>query len=91
MPEKWLPSRLKKYGLTVDQYEDEKARTGGLCEICGAVPTKNGQPIEPAIDHDHETGEYRGLLCNTHNFGLGLFGDSVDLLLAAVSYLEARS
>lgn len=53
----------------------------GLCAICREAPATD-------VDHDHETGVVRGLICNPHNLAIGLFRDRTDLLLAAVQYLE---
>lgn len=60
------------------------AAQGGGCAICGKqCPT--GRAL--AVDHDHDTGEIRGLLCYKHNTALGLL-DSIELLTAAISYLR---
>lgn len=75
-----LRQRLKKYGLTKEEFEGLLERSKGKCEICGVD--------EQHIDHDHETGEVRGILCNNCNNGLGRFFDSPELLRAALSYLE---
>lgn len=49
---------------------------------------KQGQPLDSvAIDHDHVTGNIRGLLCNGCNKGLGLFKDDVNILQKAKEYL----
>jgi hypothetical protein len=57
---------------------------GGACGIC-RKPCSTGRKL--AIDHDHETGEFRGWLCLSCNAGLGQFKDNQDLLLAAIDYL----
>jgi hypothetical protein len=53
----------------------------GKCAICGCTLKKAN------TDHDHKTGEVRGLLCARCNRALGRFGDRLDLLQAAVAYL----
>ena len=62
----------------------------GLCAICQQPETKqrNGKKFELAVDHDHETGAVRALLCSHCNYALGYFKDSPDLLLAAIAYLQ---
>jgi hypothetical protein len=68
------------YDKLVEQY-------GEQCRICGATPEELGVFHLP-IDHDHETGEVRGLLCPPHNTGLGFFQDSALMLRKAAAYLE---
>ena len=73
-----------KYGLTVDQYMDMLEDQDYSCAICG----KDDWGVrKPFVDHDHKTGEVRGLLCSTCNSGLGMFKDSKWLLLQAYNYL----
>ena len=75
-------SRLKcAYGLDTEGYEALRAWSNGGCAICGASR-------DLAVDHDHETGTLRGLLCRSCNTGLGQFKDRVDLLKIAIAYLE---
>lgn len=71
---------LKKYGeegLTVQ----ERMEAGEPCDICG------GKTARMAIDHDHDTGKVRGLLCSNCNTGLGLFEDNIEQLKTAIDYL----
>lgn len=89
-PEKWAASQhknnLKQYGITPEDYDEMHAAQGGVCAIClGDCPT--GRRL--AVDHCHETGSVRGLLCLKCNTGIGKFGDSPELLLAAADYLES--
>jgi hypothetical protein len=65
------------HGLTIAQAR--AMRAGRQCEICGDV----GQ----AVDHDHKTGEVRGVLCHACNIGLGKFEDNPDLIKLALEYL----
>lgn len=83
----------KKYGLESGEFEALWMIFKGTCEICGKKmerPTKGrGQGLDVvAVDHDHETGEIRGLICNACNKGLGFFKDNVELLKKATEYLE---
>jgi hypothetical protein len=57
----------------------------GCCSICKQKP-KDGNRLH--IDHDHTTGEVRGLLCQEHNMMLGLAYDNPKILRAAATYLE---
>lgn len=76
------------YGLTVEEYENMLERQGGVCAICGSGEWGGTKHRVPHVDHDHETGKVRGLLCGDCNFGLGKFKDDPDRLRAAISYLE---
>lgn len=76
-----------KYGLTEATFDEMLERQGGGCGICGTQePQGRGQRLH--VDHDHKTGQVRGLLCTSCNNGLGRFHDDVDLLRAAVAYLQ---
>ena len=88
-PEKvkgWLErSNLKKYGITPAEKQALFDKQGGKCAVCGD-PLKPGR-TGMQIDHDHETGRVRGLLCHPCNMMLGDFRDSPSLLQAAIDYL----
>jgi hypothetical protein len=68
---------LKKlYGTTLEKYEELLLRQGGCCAICGSfVPSKVKNQKWFYVDHNHRTGEIRGLLCLTCNSGIGLLQD----------------
>ena len=83
----------KKYGITLEDFESYWIAQIGKCFICKTnmiMPTKGrGQPLNAvAVDHDHLTNEFRGLLCNGCNKGLGLFRDNIQSLNNAIKYLE---
>lgn len=73
------------YGLSVDEYLAMYSNQNGKCAICKKVPsTKRGLHI----DHCHETGKVRGLLCHGCNVGIGNFKHNVDLIESAIIYLR---
>ena len=78
------------FGLTLEEYEDICAeyfeKQDGKCAIC-LLPLIDG---EYGLDHCHDKGEPRGLLCRNCNLGLGYFKDSTTRLLSAAKYLEER-
>jgi hypothetical protein len=75
----------REYGLTVEAYESAVSGVEGACEICGEACRTGGRL---SVDHAHDTGDLRGLLCRACNSGLGHFRDDAGLLKKAVSYLE---
>jgi hypothetical protein len=78
-------SHLKrKYGLTPDDYDAMLAAQRGGCAICGA-PAPEGQSLH--VDHCHDSGAVRGLLCFRCNAGLGQFDHDSERLARAASYL----
>jgi hypothetical protein len=71
----------KRYGISAEEAELMLESQGGLCAICGAAPAGH-------VDHDHETGAVRALLCFNCNGGLGQFRDDPAVLGAAAEYVE---
>lgn len=84
--------RLKfVYGIDVPIYEDMLEKQGGLCAICGCSENRTAGERKDwnfAVDHNHNTGKVRGLLCNTCNRGLGMLGDTIERLENALAYLK---
>lgn len=86
--------RASKYGLSIPEYKRLVEAQGGVCAICRrpeTATTKAGTPKPLSVDHDHDTGEVRGLLCSTCNVGIGMFKDDPSLLRLAAAYLADRN
>lgn len=80
-----------RYGLTREDYLQMLEARGRLCDICNKPERSkgnHGRVKNLSIDHDHTTGKVRGLLCNNCNRAIGLLGDSIDTLEAAIAYLR---
>lgn len=75
----------EKYGLTPLQVEKMIRKQKGKCAICKQPPTGRWKTLH--VDHDHETGKVRGMLCYRCNLALGQFKDSLDLVKSAAAYL----
>ena len=86
-PEKRAEYIVKGYGLTLDKYNQMVKVQGGGCAICGSKQAKTKRNGRFCIDHNHTTGEVRGLLCAPCNRGMGLLGDNPDTLKLAAEYL----
>lgn len=79
-----------KYGIGLDAYNALLAKQDGVCKICGNPETRKNKHTGTCrlhVDHCHETGNIRGLLCQKCNFGLGVFKDDIGLLQEAIKYL----
>lgn len=82
------------YGITLATYRIMKDAQGGVCAICKQPETgKHNRgsttiQLDLTVDHDHDTGNVRQLLCSKCNKGLGIFQDNTDLLMAAADYLR---
>lgn len=78
-------SRAYKYGITAEDFKRMYKEQNGKCKICCEEPaTKRGLHV----DHCHETGKVRGLLCHGCNVALGSFKDNINLLEKAIEYLK---
>lgn len=90
-PDQYRDSKLRgKYGITLDDYKRLLASQGGVCALCGRAETfRHAKNL--AVDHCHETGRIRGLLCASCNKGIGLLGDDPFRLVAAARYLYETS
>lgn len=75
----------RTFGIGSPEYEAMLSEQGGVCMICGRPPRK-GSSLH--VDHDHETGEVRGLLCFRCNGGLGQFKEDGERLVTASEYLS---
>jgi hypothetical protein len=73
-----------KHGLTIAEFFELVRLHDNRCDICRKEFSK---ARKPHIDHDHETGQRRGLLCRGCNFAIGLLEDDPELLMAAAKYL----
>lgn len=78
-----LVKRCKRRGITPKELFDTYERQEECCAICN----KHIKISESAIDHNHETEEFRGVLCKKCNRALGLFEDSPTILKNALDYL----
>lgn len=92
-PEKMRDKGLQRfYGLTLTEYEAMVSERGGLCDICHRPEsmTLRGKRKALSVDHDHDTGAVRGLLCSACNRAIGWLGDDPARVAEAAAYL-ARS
>jgi hypothetical protein len=75
---------LQKYGVSEVRFKEMYVDQQGRCGIC----LERMLSHDCHIDHDHESGLVRRLLCSKCNLGLGLFRDDIRLLARAIVYLE---
>ena len=79
--------RRRVYGMEPEEYNRKASEQDNRCAICGK-PAAESLHGRLAVDHIHETGQNRGLLCDSCNNGLGRFRDNPALLRAAADYIE---
>ena len=77
----------QKYGITLADYDTMFESQGGVCAICFQPPT-GGRRM--AVDHNHETGKIRGLLCHRCNLAIGNLRDDPEVIASAFAYVEAH-
>lgn len=77
---------MRTFGITPEDYDAALVAQGGGCAICGNGPSHGASYLD--VDHDHTTGQFRGLLCRPCNLALGKLRDSQVLLAIAIAYLD---
>jgi hypothetical protein len=75
----------RKYALTIQEYDAMLAAQNGVCAICNR-PRPENRTLH--VDHDHGSGEIRGLLCFRCNNALGDFEEQYELFQRAANYLD---
>lgn len=80
-------SLAREYGMTPEAFTERLLQQHTACAIC-SHPFSTARNDVPCVDHDHDTGVVRGILCRKCNLGLGLLGDNATRLRAVLAYLE---
>lgn len=74
--------RYSKYGITKKIFDDYIEEHNNCCPICNKLLEKK------IIDHDHSTGNFRGVICNKCNTILGMANDNIEILQNSINYLS---
>lgn len=84
---------ILNYGISYEEYEEMLIDQEGVCAICGCEETNNtrGKINRLCIDHNHDSGEVRGLLCHKCNVGIGNLKEDIDILINAIKYLNKNN
>jgi len=78
------------YGISLQDYNSMLIKQNYKCAICNQKPLDVGRK-KLAVDHCHDTGVIRGLLCSNCNSALGSMKDNITSLISAISYLEGSN
>ena len=84
----WLK---KKYGITIEQYEEKARQQNYLCAACGEEHKGKTKQTTLHLDHCHSSGKLRGMLCYRCNLGLGLLDENISRLKGLIKYLKGHS
>jgi len=89
-PEQSKKQNLKHfYGISVEDYNLKLSTQGDVCDSCGKPETsrrRNGELFALSVDHNHDTGEIRGLLCFACNCSLGKLRDNLETIQKLYNY-----
>ena len=78
----------KRYGISVEQYEQMLINQNYRCKICGSTDPGHKKK-HFSVDHCHRTKKVRGLLCTSCNLALGYLKDDVTLLKSCIDYFQS--
>jgi hypothetical protein len=83
----------RTYGISNEEYEFLLQKRNYVCAICNKPETRknNGKITDLTVDHCHVSGKIRGLLCQKCNSGIGVFKESLELLIKAKQYIEKNN
>jgi hypothetical protein len=73
-----------RYGITLEERDSLLLHQGGVCAICKKLIV----PGSPCVDHNHQTGKIRGVLCNPCNRGIAFLKEDIAILQNAILYLN---
>jgi hypothetical protein len=80
------------HGIGRKEYEEMLSNANGVCEICHLPETKTykktGIPTLLSVDHNHESGKIRGLLCSNCNLALGYLQEDIKIAKNLIAYIE---
>lgn len=85
---------MSNYGITLKQYLKMFEKQKGLCLICllpeDSIDSRSGKIKNLSVDHCHQTGKIRGLLCASCNHTLGFAKDNIVTFERAIAYLKGE-
>lgn len=81
----------RKYGLSLEQYDELLKKQEGSCAICGSSDSRSTRTSNLFVDHCHTTGKIRGLLCHHCNIALGYMEDDIERLRKMIEYISDKS
>ncbi len=85
---------FQRFGIRLPEYLELLQKQNGVCAICfqpEIFREGNSRQLKAlTVDHDHKTGQIRGLLCHRCNLGLGHFRDDIDFMANAVQYVRSH-
>ena len=81
---------MKQYGITIAEFDALVVKQEGRCAACGSTESGMHNSKHLCVDHNHETGEVRGLLCSPCNLTLGNAKESIERLQGCAVYLIER-
>ncbi len=81
---------VRRYKITLEEYEALFVAQNGVCAICGLPECGriHGHSLSLAVDHDHQTGKVRGLLCHQCNRAVGMLHNNPDFFESGARYLR---